>query len=214
MQKYSFLKMEEVFPSDNIIAKWIIGLGIVHNDLYFIKKRLIANYRKRDVSIQLAELPSLVRLLSASLREAIFYLEESEKEEKIKNYIANLPQDILDIYQELKPLFRNGNEAGILQRLTNIRNVTFHYSKPHRDEISRAIEGNSGFFMYEYEREQFLFAEAISNTIMIQALFKEDEMEAQQKSNVDAIIRRIHEAFYQYINFANQVVRHYLKNYL
>jgi hypothetical protein len=215
MKHYTFLNMEEAFPIDNITAKWIVGLGIIHNDLLYIKKRLNLNSRKRDVSLQIAELPSLIRLVSASLREAIFYLEESEKEEKIKEYITALPENIIKIHKDLKPLFRNGEDSGILQRLTNIRNVTFHYSKPYKDEISKAIEAihKRSLILYDYDREHFLFAEAISNTIMVQALLNDEEIEKQQASNADEIVKRIHKAFFLYIDFANQVVRFYLKDF-
>lgn len=37
---YALIRMNEVFPHDSDVAKWIVGLAIIHNDFVFLKRKL------------------------------------------------------------------------------------------------------------------------------------------------------------------------------
>lgn len=138
---YAIIRMNEVFPSDNDVAKWVVGLAVIHNDFLFLKKKL---FKSSDVlSDLISEAPSILKILTASLREAIFYLEESEKLAEIRTYINSLPEQLIQMYMALKLLFGNGAKADLLQKLTNARNITYHYSKPQRNELSEALKALS-----------------------------------------------------------------------
>ncbi|WP_139996314.1 hypothetical protein [Paenibacillus paridis] len=208
-----FIKFEEAFPINSNIARWIVGLGIVHNDLVYISQnsRAISN---KDMSIQITQLSSMLRIHCSSLREAIFYLEESEKLQEVTDHIKSLPQELQELYSKLTPLFRTGVEADLLQKMTNIRNVTYHFSKPNKNEFTKALqELCDRVVYYDKVEERFLFAEIISDTIMIQSLFKPDEIAANQgKEAVSAIISRILNAFHTFITFAKEVVNYYFKH--
>ncbi|WGU96458.1 hypothetical protein QJQ58_09590 [Paenibacillus dendritiformis] len=198
------------FDSEDILSKWIIGLAIVHNDLLTIKRKLQSTRRYFDVQLQ--EYPSVIRLLASSLREAIFFLEESNKTADITKYLNDLPRQGKLKYEILRSLFRDGKNSDLLQRLTNIRNITFHYSKPKRDELTVAIESlKDSSFLLQNERDMFVFAEAVSNTLMVQALFTMEEINLEDKENTKNIVYKINEAFDCYIEFSREVVKTYIK---
>jgi len=214
MKDDNYIRFESCFPVDNTIARWIVGLGMIHNDLTSTRKRLTHLVSNDDLTDQLRDLPSLVRLIASSLREAIFYLEESENSGEIKQYINSMPEDILVKYSELRKMFRQGQETDLLQRFTNIRNITFHYTKPQKDELSRALEAlKERSVLYDEESDVFLFAETVRDTILVRALFSSEEIESRNTSFANELISKLHKTFYLYIEFSNLVVRSYLKDF-
>ncbi|GAS80359.1 hypothetical protein [Paenibacillus amylolyticus] len=210
--EYAIIRMNEVFPSDNDVAKWVVGLAVIHNDFLFLKKKL---FKSSDVlSDLISEAPSILKILTASLREAIFYLEESEKLAEIRTYINSLPEQLIQMYMSLKLLFRNGAKADLLQKLTNARNITYHYSKPQRNELSEALEALSNeIIFYEENDQRFLFAEHVRNTILLNSLFSSNEIRLGQELPISELIISIKESIETFIDFSNKVSRHYLEDF-
>lgn len=210
--EYAIIRMNEVFPSDNDVAKWVVGLAVIHNDFLFLKKKL---FKSSDVlSDLISEAPSILKILTASLREAIFYLEESEKLAEIRTYINSLPEQLIQMYMALKLLFRNGAKADLLQKLTNARNITYHYSKPQRNELSEALEALSNeIIFYEENDQRFLFAELVRNTILLNSLFSSNEIRLGQELPISELIISIKESIETFIDFSNKVSRHYLEEF-
>ncbi|MBD8840069.1 hypothetical protein MHB85_07780 [Paenibacillus sp. FSL K6-4396] len=209
---YAIICMNEVFPSDNDVAKWVVGLAVIHNDFLFLKKKL---FKSSDVlSDLISEAPSILKILTASLREAIFYLEESEKLAEIRTYINSLPEQLIQMYMALKLLFRNGAKADLLQKLTNARNITYHYSKPQRNELSEALKALSNeIIFYEENDQRFLFAEHVRNTILLNSLFSSNEIRLGQELPISELIISIKESIETFIDFSNKVSRHYLEDF-
>ncbi|WP_149846469.1 hypothetical protein [Paenibacillus sp. 37] len=209
---YAIIRMNEVFPSDNDVAKWVVGLAVIHNDFLFLKKKL---FKSSDVlSDLISEAPSILKILTASLREAIFYLEESEKLAEIRTYINSLPEQLIQMYMALKLLFRNGAKADLLQKLTNARNITYHYSKPQRNELSEALKALSNeIIFYEENDQRFLFAEHVRNTILLNSLFSSNEIRLGQELPISELIISIKESIETFIDFSNKVSRHYLEDF-
>ncbi|SMG19694.1 hypothetical protein [Paenibacillus aquistagni] len=212
MDEIMYVKIGTAFKSEDMLSKWILGLAIVHNDLLTIKKKLQTTSRRRNIDVQFQEYPSVIRLLASSLREAIFFLEESNKSTDIITYINSLPYEVKLKYEILKSLFRDGKDSDLLQRLTNIRNITFHYSKPKRDELMVAIESQKdSSFLFQDDRDMFVFADAVSNALMIQALFSSEEINLENKGNTKDIIFKINESFDTCIEFSKEIVQIYIK---
>ncbi|WP_231124942.1 MULTISPECIES: hypothetical protein [Paenibacillus] len=212
MMEYALIRMNEVFPSDNAVAKWVVGLAIIHNDFIFLKKKLFKS--SDELSDLISEAPSILKILTASLREAIFYLEESEKLEEVRIYIDSLPEHIIQIYKTLKLLFRNGEKADLLQKLSNTRNITYHYSKPQRNELSEALEEVSNEIVFYEEKDQrFLFAEHVRNTILLRSLFSSNELKLEQELPVAELIISIKESIGTLIDFSSKVSKYYLKDF-
>ncbi|WP_339272613.1 hypothetical protein NYE54_14335 [Paenibacillus sp. FSL K6-1330] len=214
MEQYDVIRISETFPTEDIIARWIIGLAIIHNDFIYLKKKFFM--QSDDISVLVTEAPSNFKYLAASLREAIFYIEESERTPDIKNYIESLPSHITELYSKLTPLFRTGIKADLLQRLTNIRNVTFHFSKPHRSEIIEALKGIQDQVMFfEDSNERFLYAEHIRNSIMLHSLFELDEINSgEYQFLISELIRDIKDGFNIFVEFSREVNKNYLKSFL
>ncbi|MCM3172894.1 hypothetical protein [Paenibacillus sp. MER 99-2] len=210
--EYAIIRMNEVFPSDNDVAKWVVGLAVIHNDFLFLKKKL---FKSSDVlSDLISEAPSILKILTASLREAIFYLEESEKLAEIRTYINSLPEQLIQMYLALKLLFRNGAKADLLQKLTNARNITYHYSKPQRNELSEALEALSNeIIFYEENDQRFLFAEHVRNTILLNSLFSSNEIRLGQELPISELIISIKESIETFIDSSNKVSRYYLEDF-
>ena len=60
--EYAIIRMNEVFPSDNDVAKWVVGLAVIHNDFLFLKKKL---FKSSDVlSDLISEAPSILKILT------------------------------------------------------------------------------------------------------------------------------------------------------
>lgn len=78
MNEYSFIRLKDAFPTENLIGRWVIGLAVIHNDFIFLKDQLYL--LSEDISTVISKVPASFKLIAASLREAIFYLEESEKQ--------------------------------------------------------------------------------------------------------------------------------------
>ncbi|WP_091017155.1 MULTISPECIES: hypothetical protein [Paenibacillus] len=209
---YAIIRMNEVFPSDNDVAKWVVGLAVIHNDFLFLKKKL---FKSSDVlSDLISEAPSILKILTASLREAIFYLEESEKLAEIRTYINSLPEQLIQMYMALKLLFGNGAKADLLQKLTNARNITYHYSKPQRNELSEALKALSNeIIFYEENDQRFLFAEHVRSTILLNSLFSSNEIRLGQELPISELIISIKESIETFIDFSNKVSRHYLEDF-
>ncbi|SYX83063.1 hypothetical protein [Paenibacillus alvei] len=207
-----YVKIGKAFKSEEILSKWILGLAIVHNDLLTIKKKLQTTSRRRNIDVQFQEYPSVIRLLASSLREAVFFLEESNKSTDIKNYLNSLPYEVKLKYEILRSLFRDGKDSDLLQRLTNIRNITFHYSKPKRDELTVAIETQKdSSFLFQDDRGMFVFAEAVSNALMVQALFSIEEINLENKENTRNVVFKINQSLDTCIEFSREVVQTYIK---
>lgn len=213
MKQHSAIRISEAFPIEDIVARWIMGLAVIHNDFIFLKRQLFM--KSRDISELVSEAPSNFKFLVSSLREAIFYLQESEKHPAIKNYIGSLPTHLLELYGRLTPLFTSGNKADLLQRLTNIRNITYHFSKPHRNEIVEALKGiQDEIIFYENSDERFLYAEYIRNSIIIHSLFSLEEIKSEdQQYLIMEVMDNIKEAFDIFIEFAKETNRNYLKKF-
>ncbi|NJJ41110.1 hypothetical protein [Paenibacillus apii] len=214
MEQYSFIRINEAFPTEDLVGRWIIGLAVIHNDFLFLRKQLFM--RTKDISEFVVEAPTSFKFLVASLREAIFYLEESQKHYEIKNYIELLPSSLLELHSRLTPLFRTGHKADLLQRLTNIRNITYHFSKPHRNEIVKALkEIQDQKIFYEDTENRFLYAEHIRNSIILNSLFDPEEIKLQdQQLLITGVLREIKEAFEVFIKFSREVNKLYLKDFL
>ncbi|OBR68943.1 hypothetical protein A7K91_15055 [Paenibacillus oryzae] len=207
MNEYSFIRIKDAFPTENLIGRWVIGLAVIHNDFIFLKDQLYL--LSEDISTVISKVPASFKLIAASLREAIFYLEESEKQIDIKEYISELPPHILKLYSFLTPLYRTGDQSDLLQRLTNLRNITYHFSKPHRNEFIKALEENQNQIIYNEDMNQhFLYAELIRNSILIHSLLKTEEDE------ISELIRSIKSAIDNFIKFSREVNKYYLKDFL
>ena len=114
----------------------------------------------------------------------------------------------------LKLLFRNGAKADLLQKLTNARNITYHYSKPQRNELSEALEALSNeIIFYEENDQRFLFAELVRNTILLNSLFSSNEIRLGQELPISELIISIKESIETFIDFSNKVSRHYLEEF-
>lgn len=214
MDEINYIKIGKVFDSENILSKWILGLAIVHNDMLTIKRKVQSTSRERYFDVQLQDYPTVIRQLASSLREAILFLEESNRSAPgvIPNYISNLPCEVKLKYEVLRPLFREGEDSELLQRLTNIRNITFHYSKPKRDELAVAIESlKDSSFLFQDDKDVFVFAEAVSNALMVQALFSMEEINLENKENTKNVVFKINNAFNVCIDFSREVVKTYIK---
>ncbi len=211
--EYGIIRMKDVFPRDNDVAKWVVGLAVIYNDLIFLKKKL---FQTSDViSDLISEAPSILKILISSLREAIFYLEESEKSVQIRSYINSLPEHLIQMHMSLKLLFRNGEKADLLQKFSNTRNITYHYSKPQKNELSEALEALSNEIIFYDERDQkFLFAEHVRNTILLISLFSSNEIKLEQELPISEIIISIKETIETFIDFSNKVSKHYLKDFV
>lgn len=214
MEQCSVIRISEAFPTEDIIARWIIGLAVIHNDFIYLKKKFLM--QSEDISVFVTEVTSNFKFLAASLREAIFYLEESERTPDIKNYIDSLPSHIIELYSKLTPLFRTGIKSDLLQRLTNIRNITYHFSKPHRSEIIEALKGmQDQVIFYEDTNERFLYAEHIRNSIILHSLFEQDEINSEEyQSLISELIRDIKEGLNIFIEFSREINKNYLKGFL
>lgn len=209
---YALIRMNEVFPHDSDVAKWIVGLAIIHNDFVFLKRKLFKT--SDDISDWIFETTSVLKILTASLRESIFYLEESEKLEEVRIYINSLPQYTIQKYEILKQLFRSGEKAELLQRLSNTRNITYHYTKPQRKELSEALEASGNeILIYEESNKKFFFAEHIKNTILLRALFSSNELKLEKELPIEELIISIRESIELLIDFSSEVSKNYLKTF-
>lgn len=214
MDGINYIKIGKVFDSEDILSKWILGLAIVHNDMLTIKRKVQSTSREKYIDVQFQHYPSVIRQLASSLREAILFLEKSNSSatDVIPNYISNLPYEVKLKYEVLRPLFRDGEDSELLQRLTNIRNITFHYSKPEKDELAVAIESlKDSSFLFQDDKDMFVFAEAINNALMVQALFSMEEINLENKENTRNVVFKINDAFNAFIEFSREVVKTYIK---
>lgn len=203
---------KKAFPEESSVARWIIGLAMIHNDLLHVKDR-VNSHGAQDVGTIFAELPSTLRVLASSLREAVFFLEESLKDVEITKYLDTLPEESMILLTKIKPLFKGTNVDNVLQRLSNIRNVTYHYSKHKREEIKFALNSMaSSVIEFEEDKNLFSFAEAVSNTIMVRALFSDEEIFDGKPYFVEQIMKSVNNGFNDFINFSNKVVRDYIKS--
>jgi hypothetical protein len=203
---------KKAFNEESSLAKWIIGLAMIHNDLLIVKRRLLSDSNK-DIGTLFAELPYTLRVLASSLREAVFYLEESLKDTDITNHLKQSSDEITKQLEKFKPLFKGTNDNNVLQRLSNIRNVTYHYSKHKRDEIRSAlISLSNSVISFDIDKEMFSFADAVSNTILVRALFSDKEIFDGRPEFVDQIMKSVNNGFNDFIDFSNRIVRDYIKN--
>lgn len=63
--EYGIIPMKGVFLRDNDVAKWVVGLAVIHNDLIFLKKKLFQN--SDVISDLISEAPSILKILISSL---------------------------------------------------------------------------------------------------------------------------------------------------
>ena len=91
----------DAFPSDSPIAKWLIGLSIITNDLVISSRRLIKAAKREDINF-LTSISYDMGVACAHYREAAKYLNNMARQEEVAIYINGLPNDVKKLYESIK----------------------------------------------------------------------------------------------------------------
>jgi hypothetical protein len=192
-----------------------MGLAIIHNQLVMIDKANGLLMKKNQGDFIIQEMFISFGLISSILREAITYLHHTNDEPEILNFLSEIPKKTRDKYEYLSGLFKEDNDKQIYDRMSKLRNTTFHFSKPNdrkNKELTNAIEAKKNeVIYYDGDSDYFNFAISISNYIFMNSLFSREEIENEEYENSEKAVRRIQDSFKVFIEFSNEVVRYYIK---
>jgi hypothetical protein len=203
------------FPHDNMLARYVMGLAIIHNQLVLIRKSNLLLMKKDEMSFLTEESFISFSMMSALLREAIRYLQHTFNEPEVSNFIESLPDKLQVKYEYLCGMF--DEDINIYKRITKMRNATFHFAKPN-DKDNKDLENvlrdqKDSSILYSDEMEYFNFAIGISNHILLRSMISQEEIEKENYEVLNKAMNRIRETSSQLIIFSNETVKYYLKNF-
>ena len=137
--RWSF-KLKEAFPSDSIIARWLIGLSAAVNDII-----LAGSSMEREIFHLSPNTPSseglyFFRLVASHYREVAKFLHDANKHTEIKDFIETLKPEIQQDYQALLSTFTPFKGSFVEQTLKPLRDEFFHYPNANSEELQIAVE--------------------------------------------------------------------------
>jgi hypothetical protein len=108
-------KIGEVLPADDEIARWVLVLTLIRNDLGLTRTELVEAFDKDRTALHWS------RLLAGHLYEAAHFLRRENNRPVIRDFVKGLPDKSRRVYRELlRPDF-------LKVRLEGDRNRVFHY---------------------------------------------------------------------------------------
>ena len=90
----------EVFPSDDIKARWIIVFSNVFNDIMYVNNLFFTERDSNDP--EGGRLWYLFRLVSSHVKEAIKLLHEAESKDETKRLLDELPEEAQKSFENIQ----------------------------------------------------------------------------------------------------------------
>ena len=210
------VSIKDKFPHDNLVSRWIMGLALIHNQLVLIRKSNLLLMEKSEINFITEESFLSFSLMSSTLREALRYLDHTKNEPEIINYMHLIPSNIKENYDYLLSMFNDEEELDIFKRMTRLRNITFHFSKPNdkkKNELQEALRNSDSTLLYTEDMEYFNFAIGISNHIFLYSLFDPSEIKDKEFNTMRSAVTTIKDTTSVLIEFSNKLVKYYLKEF-
>lgn len=120
----SDLVLEDLFPADDELGRWVFGLCLARSDLS-VSYRLVADAVNGGHGWQL----HFHRILTGQIFEAALLIRRAEQRPVIREFVESWPSDKQEDWAEMRaPGFLKDGLGGS-------RNLTFHYPSGNRDDV-------------------------------------------------------------------------------
>ena len=173
----------EAFPCDSVLARWVVGVAGIANDLVQTHVRLLEGFEGQD------PLSSPLRmfyfwLACAQLREAVKFMYEGELPKEVAGFISTLPAENRDQWLRVRDFCYPWEGSFVATRIKPLRDKLFHYSKPGEKQWHDVLGGvaavESGVQVVGEELTRnirFVFADEVRTALLAHSLGNsEDEI--------------------------------------
>lgn len=122
MRRIEF-RFGDALPADDPLARWIVKLGMVHNDLVFANLKFLAADDILAAEEKTVEWFFWHRMTIAYYHEAMTTLKEEQNIKEVEAFVASLPQEARTLHDEALAIHKK-----IVSSTSRLRNqATFHY---------------------------------------------------------------------------------------
>ncbi|WP_424769068.1 hypothetical protein [Paenibacillus sp. sgz302251] len=206
------MRIKDLFPSEDMLSRWIVGLSIIHNQLKYIEDQALSLLRRKQIQFIVDDMSPQFRYMCSTLREAIWYLYKTREEKEIKEFINMLPSHIKQDYETIMKFFLGNEDEDILQRMRDVRDRSFHFPKPNdnrHNELAEALESLQDQTIIEGNKDYFLFGTQIGDYIMYKSFLRTEEFNSEYERSLIGI-KKVKEAFQEYIKFSRETIDFYI----
>jgi hypothetical protein len=123
-------RIGDVFPADDVVARFVVTLAMYANDIFRMQ-----GLRPDDAADNpgaLGRRLMLLRFQGSLLYEAMEFIDEAiGRFPQVREFVASLPDEASQAPERLDALL-----AGVRQSLAGLRNITFHYPEMHPKKIA------------------------------------------------------------------------------
>ncbi len=131
-------QMADAFPSKSVVARWILYLSIIENDLNAANLGMF-NYLNDETDPFRSRWVYYSGLATSHLREAVKFLWNSRKIPEVRAFIETLPEELRREYEQIADsLFLK--DTPILKRIIDMRNQFFHYPEGVKELMDSRME--------------------------------------------------------------------------
>jgi hypothetical protein len=202
-------KFGEVFRGNEPIARWLIAMAIISNDLKLTLKSLIVAMKDKETSPFLPEALYFVKLTSSHLYEASKLVEWALSQYRpIYPFLESLPPEAKDELQKLKRvLFEDAFSKSILRPL---RDSFFHYPNIEDSNFSEHLENISDIETYYYAHTFSTFSRAVfADEVATKLMFGNQEEQSHQNN-----MNKARDATIIMLRFCDLALAHYFSSYI
>ncbi len=125
-------KIDEAFPPDSRLARWMVGCLMALNDLLLVNRWLVPKLEGKVASEDYEHI-YLARLAGAHLFEIATFLRKADRFEDIREFIAALDQPDQSAYRALLAIAK-GENGEFAEQIERSRNNSSHYGDLLHDE--------------------------------------------------------------------------------
>ena len=131
-------RIGDVFPHDDAVSQFLIGLCMAVNDVTLIMRRMEHIYDTPEG--QSGESTYYFYLTCAYYREATRFLENRFEDPEVASFLEDLPPEGRAQLEKVKASFTPWDGSFVKDVLLPVRNVVFHYTPRRPSEMQSCLE--------------------------------------------------------------------------
>jgi len=206
--------MGDVFPTNDPLALWAMGLSVISNDLILSYNYLLSTFKKAGKDINPEGLYFLL-LSGAHLFEAVRFLQYADSLPQVKDFISSLPSTATDQYKRIRT---EGEGDWFNKKMRLLRNGFFHYPALNHPKFKES-EWKFKYFLLKLKDEvtHLTVGEAIGQFRAIYADQLRVDMtlgpsgEENYKQEYEEVVEKVKELTDVVINFSQVALTEFYK---
>lgn len=206
MKNEFVFKLKSMFEPNDVLARWIIKLSMMRNDLFYVRKSLIP-YFLEDEPMHDGFLTYNFRQCASHYKEAVKFIYNYSENEVIKAFLKRLPDEAIKNYSQVLDSCTPWTGSFVHSIVMPIRDNFYHYTdktfKKDYEELAdiftrMIVEGKNGADI------DLVFADEISMNVIFGN---------KSEKEISDIVMKLSDYMVALIKFVDQAIAAYFYHY-